>query len=236
VSSSGAASVTGPIIATSIDCNYPTLSGQEIYVLAHFSNPNLSTQLHVQSGKLTVLLDTGQGTTFQSRTFTGTGVTGFSAGTGVQINSTLTETASAASPGTTLGEITSIKGSIDCGNEKAGSTTIHLTGTSTLGSFDTDISSALVICRSYPASSGGNQIAVSGLAKAGTTPVSILVSIQNGTFSFEAVAGPANSVFLNGTGTATVSGDTAHVDGTASSTTNSSSVTVVGDATCGVHE
>jgi hypothetical protein len=232
-----AGGISGPLTATTIDCNFPTLHGTEIFAFGHLTDPALSMQVRLQSGKVTVFLDSGSGSKYQSRAFTGTGVTGFDAAKGAQVDSKVTEMASGATPGTTLGHVASIKGSVDCGNQAPGTTTFHITGTTSIGNVNSGLSPALVICHSLPASSGGDSITVSGIGKAGSAQVSIFVAVQKDHFTIGVAGSAGGGDLLTGSsaGTATLNGNTVHIDATATVAGKPSSLTVKGDATCGFH-
>ena len=93
-----------------------------------------------------VRVGTGSGTTLKLRSFEGTGVTGFDAASGAQLDSTLTETTAAGSAVGDLGSLSSIKGSIDCGDQLPGSASITITGPTQFGQIDGQLTNVVVTC------------------------------------------------------------------------------------------
>ena len=90
----GPAGASGAVSLAAIRCNLPPTdgtSGLQISVLGRPTDPNLSVYIFVSPGNVTVRYDSGSGATYVERDFAGTGVTGFDAATGAQIDSPLTE-------------------------------------------------------------------------------------------------------------------------------------------------
>ena len=234
----GDSGLGGAINATSIGCLAPTLDGPVINVFGKAADAGVDINLTVQSGAVTVQLSSGSGTAFHSRVFTGTGVAGFDAARGAQLNSPLTEKTPAGSPGS-IGAITSIVGSIDCGNETAGTSTITVTGATPDGTLAGPLTSVRVACITF---SGGHSIQVLGLTTTGNTATLLVVSMAAGSLSVSQVVkgAPQSHYYTNSAaGLATLSTTSVHVDGIATQAApagGTAQVHVSGDATCGLSE
>ena len=130
----GDASLAGPASAQP-SCNFPGVDATTISIFVQPPDQTVLDRVVVAAGKVSVRVAAGSGTEYRERDFEGTGVTGFDPATGAQIDSPLTETPLAAgqNPGS-LGAITSIKGSVDCGNQTTGTSTVAVTGSTAEGS------------------------------------------------------------------------------------------------------
>ena len=123
----GTKGLTAPVTANEIVCNRPSLDGPTIFLLGTSGTAGPQVILFVRAGYVEVRVGTGSATTLHLRSFEGSGVTGFDGATGVQLDSTLKETTPAGTDKGDLGVVTSIKGTLDCGNEGLGSSTIAIT-------------------------------------------------------------------------------------------------------------
>ena len=103
----------------------------------------------------------------------GTGVTSFDAATGVQLDSTLTETTAPGAAIGTLGALTRITGTLDCGNEQRGTSNVVVTGMSALGQLSGALTEFRVLCT---VTTSGTYVNVNGLSLAGSTPVLVFVT------------------------------------------------------------
>jgi hypothetical protein len=122
----GGNGIAGSVSSPSVRCNFPDLEGPSIAVLGRPPDAKVLVRLRVVSGKVQVFLGLGSGNAYHERVFEGAGVTAFSAANGTQLDSVLRETTVPAGP--TGDAATSIKGSIDCGDQTAGSSTVAFTG------------------------------------------------------------------------------------------------------------
>ena len=234
----GPAGKAGAITLAGIRCDVPTLNaGQtalEISVLAEPEDPNLSVYIFVQQGSLTVRYDSGSGSTYIERDFSGTGVTSFDPASGATIDSPLTEVQTTGAHGT-LGELTSIKGTIDCGNQMPGSSTVSVSGSTPKGTISAaGLSPVNVECTSSV--TNGRGVSADGIIQVGSTPYFAILFITPGTFTFFA----SGDAFFRSTsaGGATLTATGAHVDGDVVEQnppkgTTAHTVHITGDLTCG---
>jgi hypothetical protein len=233
----GPAGKAGAVTLAGIRCNLPLLNGtqtvMEISVLAEPADPNLSVYIFVQASSVAVRYDSGQGSTYVERDFTGTGVTKFDAATGATLDSTLTETPTTGAHGT-LGVLTSIKGTIDCGNQLPGSSTLTVSGTTPKGAVSGGLSPVNVECTSSTAN--GRAVSVNGIIQVGSTPYFTIIYVSPNSFTFFA----AGDAFYRNTSTAvaTLTATGAHIEGDAveqspAAGKTATTVHVSGDVTCG---
>jgi hypothetical protein len=215
-----------------IECNNPTLAGPIISIFGQSADASFSTLVTVESDKIFVRLDAGQSTTYTDREFTGPGVTNFEAAKGGQVDSRLTESASLTKPGS-LRSVVSIKGSMDCGNQVTGSSTLVISGTVTEGALSGPIDPVRVECapNAQPPT-----VHISGLMKIGATPV--LVILQGSTTVFSLFTPPTlttkqHSFLTNAPTITTLTPTGAHLSGTAPETGTSNQVQISGDVVCG---
>jgi hypothetical protein len=233
----GPAGEAGAVTLAAIRCNLPLLSGtqpvMEISVLARPADPNLSVYIFVQQGKVDVRYDSGAGSTYVERDFTGTGVTAFDAATGATLDSPLTEVAITDARGT-LGVLTSIKGTIDCGNQMPGSSALTVSGSTPKGAVSGGLSPVNVECTS--STTYGSAVSVDGIIQVGSTPYFAIVYISPNSFTFFA----AGDAYYRNTSTAvaTLTAPGAHIDGDAveqnpAAGKTATKVHLSGDVTCG---
>jgi len=168
----GTKGLTAPVTANEILCDRPSLDGPTIFFLGTSGTAGPQVILFVRAGYVEVRVGTGSATTLHLRSFEGSGVTGFDGATGVQLDSTLKETTPAGTDKGDLGVVTSIKGTLDCGNEGLGSSTIAITGETPLGTLSA-LTDVLVTCTVV---STGTFVGTTGLSTAGTTPVLVIVT------------------------------------------------------------
>lgn len=232
----GSKGLTAPITVGSVTCQLPYPDGFQIFVLGTFGTNGPGLNMHITATSLAIDVDSGAGATFHSRSFTGTGVTGFDAATGVQIDSQLTEvTASSANTGG-IGKLTSLSGSIDCGNQTPGSSSLILTGTTPEGDVNGPIDPVRVGCNN--SKQYGRNAQAFGVINVGTTPVTAIVNVNYRGFTVF-LSGPGISHFYNSPDATTSSAsDTgAEIDGdavtTAATGVPSITIHVTGSDVCG---
>ena len=227
--------LTNPVIT----CNAPLLdSSLVIRVFAHGSDPTLSLGITIDAGKIVVLVGTGSGTAFHSRTFTGTGVSGFDAAKGVNVDTAVTEDATATGTPGDVVALTSIKGTVDCGNQTVGTSTVHFSGATAEGAIDSGAGPFRVECLNNPQ---GNAVTLVGFVKVGGGTGLFVASFGVDSINtFETVAGPPvvqHQYFVKVQGVSTLSASGAHVNGDAveQSPAGGSAHTlhIEGDVTCG---
>jgi hypothetical protein len=230
----GTKGTTGPVTANEIVCDRPSLDGPTIFYLGHSGSSGPQVVIFVRAGYVEVRLGTGSGTTLHVRSFEGSGVTGFDGATGATLDSTLTETTPAGTAIGDLGAVTSIKGSLDCGNETLGTSTVAITGETGMGTLG-PLTDALVTCTIV---STGTFVGITSLTTAGTTPV--LVIVTAGTASLQVAVETKTEVdFFSNTdaGATTMAADGASMSGDAKDAAKTGAIQhtihVAGDATCG---
>jgi hypothetical protein len=233
----GPAGAAGAVTNAGIRCNQPALSGGLlINVLGQPTDPNRSVYINVQAGNITVRYDSGSGSTYVERDFSGTGVTNFDAAKGATIDSPLTEVATTGAHGN-LGVLTSIRGSIDCGNQMPGSSTLTFSGPTAKGALSGGLNPVNVECIT---DTYGRRVSVFGVAQVDSTPTFMVISISPGTFSVSASSSGVSVGFFRNSPTfvATLTATGAQVDGDAveqnvPAGAKAHTIHVSGDATCG---
>ena len=233
----GTSGLTGDVIASSITCGQPTLAGPQIFVLGTAGKTGPQIVMFITAAQVEIRVATGAATTLKLRSFTGTGVTNFGGLTGATIDTQLTETTAAGTATGDLGAISAIKGTIDCGDQTAGTSTITVTGNTKYGTLDGTLTAIHVTCNQT--ASSGNFVGVQGLSTAGGTPVLIFVTIGSTTLQVAVEIGTDGSFFsaktvlvtkVSTTG-ATATGDV--TEGNVASGATPKVLHVTGAATCG---
>ena len=235
----GDVGLAGAAIKPVVTCNSPNLDGSvSVRVLAQPADPAVLFGVTSTVGKVVVVVSSGSGTTASSRSFEGSGVSGFDAAKGVQIDSTLAETTAAGANRGSLGAITSIKGSVDCGNQTVGISTVTFAGDTADGPVSGGADPFTVECNT---SAQGNFVSLVGLVKVGSARALFFTSFQPDSINvFETLAGPPiiqHQYFVKATGVSTLSATGAHVNGDVVEQSPASGAAhtlhVEGDVTCG---
>ena len=228
----GPAGAAGGVSLAGIRCNLPSPGGLQISVLGQPADPNLSVYIFVSSGNVSVRYDSGSGSTYVERDFAGTGVTNFDAGKGVQIDSPLTEVPNSDAHGS-LGVLTSISGSIDCGNQQPGSSTLSFSGPTSKGALSGGLAPVNVECIT---NTFGQSVSVLGIAQVDSVPTFLVISISPGTLSVSA----SGDGFYRNTSTtqAALTATGAHVNGdvleqNVAKGATAHTIHVTGDVICG---
>jgi hypothetical protein len=216
-----------------VSCQSPSLTGLLIILTGATTSNDVFSTITLGPASVVVTIDSGSGATFSGRTFTGLGVTSFDPTTGAQIDSPLSEVTTTAKPGK-LPSLTSIKGSVDCGSQVPGSSTLTLDGTVPEGPVTGPIDPIRVDCNpdAKPAS-----IHAVGLIKVVSRTAEVV--FQATTDGFTAYILPTlitNQHFFMTTDptTVTISVTGAHVSGSATESGTTNTLKVSGDLTCGV--
>jgi hypothetical protein len=210
----------------------PESGGLQISVLGRPADPNLSVYIFVSSGIVAVRYDSGSGSTYTERDFTGTGVTSFDAATGAQINSPLTEVVTTTAHGN-LGALTSISGSIDCGNQMPGSSNLVFSGVTPKGALSGGLGPVNVECTN---GQYGPAVSILGVAQVDSIPTFVVIAISSNTFS---VSLSGDGFFRNtATTKATLTATGATVEGDAleqnvAKGATAHTIHVSGDVVCG---
>ena len=232
---SGTSGLTGPITPTEIICGEPSFSGPQIFVLGTAAGGSPQVVLFITANHVEARVGTGSGTTLRLRTFAGTGVAEFDAAAGAKLDGNVTETTPSGSATGKLGALSALKGTIDCGSQQPGSTTVVVSGTTPLGDLAPGLTSVHVLCT---VAGGARYVGIQALGTAGTT--SVLEFITLGPTSVQvAVETPTVTSFFtaNGAGLTTIAANGGTVSADVTETDKNSAVHhvlhVAGDATCG---
>lgn len=233
----GTAGLTGPVTAQTITCNQPTLDGPQISFIGRAGASGPDIVIFARPGHVEVRVGTGAAATLRLRTFVGTGVTSFDAAAGMKLDTTLTETTDKATATGSLGALSSISGSLDCGNEQPGSANIVVSGLSPYGQLDGAMTGVNVRCT---VTASGTFVGIAGLGMAGSTPVLLFVTASTGLLQVAVETRTAGS-FYTGKGSGLVTlvpgGATIAADVNAAapsgSTPSPNLLHVTGAATCG---
>ena len=233
----GTGGLTGSVTAQTITCNQPSLDGPQIFFLGQAGTSGPSIVIFARAGHVEVRVGTGAASTLRLRTFVGTGVSSFDAATGLTLDTTLTETTAAATATGSLGAISSISGSLDCGNEQPGSANVVVSGLSPYGQLDGAMTGVAVTCT---ITASGTFVGVEGLGMAGSTPVLLFVTASSGQLQVAVETRTVGSFYTaKGAGVTTLvpGGATITADVTESapsgSTPDPDLLHVAGTATCG---
>ena len=168
----GTAGLTGGVTINSISCDQPSLIGPQIEALGKATNGS-GFVLFVTASHIEARVASGDGPTLKLRSFVGSGVTAFDSATGVTIDSDLTETTPPGAAIGTLGALSHLSGTLDCGNQQPGSASVTISGSSKFGLMSGAISNAKVTCTVY---GSATYVTAQALAMAGTTPVLVFVN------------------------------------------------------------
>lgn len=177
VSIDGSADVAGALTVVTVRCFVPSFEGETIEVEGIAARDRtltvvLTISAHAVKVRVSNIPVTGvvNGDVYE-RDFAGSGVTGFDAFRGVAVSTALSaeQPKYATQPGQ-IGAARSISGGVACGNQKPGSTSITVSGTSPLGSVSTGLADVRVVCLT---GQGSPTVYVIGLGRVGATPVLI---------------------------------------------------------------
>jgi hypothetical protein len=164
------------------------VDGLRISVFAKGSDSTFTYRISLAVDRVFIQVDSGAGPTFHERNFEGTGVSGFDARRGATVDSNLTEAAPTAHVERgAIGTITAVTGSLGCGDQTPGSSTLTVTGDTPTGRYEASrLDPVIVEC--YFAS---DQVTVIGIARAGATKVLLMVSLGPDQLNVEEALGSA---------------------------------------------
>jgi hypothetical protein len=234
----GDATLTGAISNTSVRCNFPSLDGQGIAVLARAADSTSLARVAVHATKVKVIISSGEGPDYHERVFEGTGVTGFDPAKRAVVDASLTEsTPPVGARPRTVGAVTAIKGTVECGDQTAGSSTVVITGETPAGTLAAvKLDPVRAECYRSP---DGDEVVASGLAKIGTTTALIGISLQSdgGISLTETVPTATRRYLASGTTTVTPNGGDLRGDVVEQGIVAASAhrLHVEGELTCGVN-
>ncbi|MEA2645936.1 MAG: hypothetical protein QOE92_1019 [Chloroflexota bacterium] len=230
VTAVGGAGLGGTIKILEVDCAEPRPEGQVIVLGGQTEGQGpdgVFLNFTLLSGSVTVQATQGSGQVYSQRLFQGTGVTGFDAARGAQVDSTFTETAVAGLLPGSIGGLTSLKATVDCAGQQPGSSTVTITGDTPEGAAGGSLSPVHVQCTS---DKDGNQILVRGLTKFGSTPALVILTTHG---AGVATIGANRRFYQGADGSAKVTATGAHFDGDLALQSGTAKLHVSGDATCG---
>lgn len=238
----GDANVTGTWgTSFGIDCNNPAFGGPDILFFAESPDGKAVVLVTLQSGSVGVSERAGAGATFTDREFQGTGVTVFDPARGATFDS---DVAIAPNPGSkpgTLGTITHVTGSVDCGGQTPGTSTVVASGSSPEGAISGPFSISRVTCNS--SAQNGQSVGVSAIIDTATPPVYLIINLpanRNATiFSVSQNPSKQHTYAMDKAGTLTITATGAHLDAdfvevlAAGVAGPAHTIHLVGDVTCG---
>ena len=216
-----------------VSCDSPSVTGLLITLMGATTTKDVFSTITLGPASVFVTIDSGSGTSFTARSFTGLGVTDFDGTKGAQIDSPLTEVTTTSSPGK-LPAISSIKGSIDCGGQVPGSSTLTITGTAAEGPIAGPIDPIRVDCN--PNAKPASVHAVGLLKVVDRTAQVVFQATTNGFTAYILPTEITNQHFFMTTDptTVTLSPTGAHVSGSATETGTTNTLQVSGGLICGV--
>jgi hypothetical protein len=234
---SGDTGLAGVATSPSIRCNFPDLEGVAIAVLAQPPDTSVLARLRLLRGRVTVFVSSGSGSDYHERAFQGAGVTSFDAAKGATVRSTLTEvTATAGTTKGSLGAVTVITASIDCGDQTAGTSTIAITGDTAEGRVERAVLDPVrVECTESP---DGTEVVATGLVRVGSGRALVKVALMSdGAVTVEqALPVGSRQYRASGSSTITPNGASVRADVVEQETaTPPHTLHVEGDLTCGRH-
>ena len=233
-SETGAVQLVTTVTATAVTCSFPSLNGPEILMGVATADGTMGGYVTLTSNEVFVRVGAGSGSTYHQRNFSGPGVTNFAATKGAQFNAQLTDTTPAGQAKGTIGAITSIAGSVSCGNKTPGGGTITINGTSSGGAISGAMTSMLVKC---PA--GAAFALINGLTQLGSTPVSVEIGGGSGEVYFGSFSTASVAYFFSSSATSLYTLGNGHVHWNNAMLTQAGpggtghTITINGDATCG---
>ena len=138
----------------------------------------MQARIAVQPNKVKVIVSSGSGSDYHERAFEGNGVTSFDPAHGAVIDSALTEAApGGGSTAGRVGTVTAIEGTIDCGDQTTGSSTVTITGETPDGTLDDAVLDPVrVECDESP---DGNEVFASGITGAGSRRVLLTIGLTS---------------------------------------------------------
>lgn len=206
----GPIGLAGPASEQGVRCNFPDLDGLGIAVLAVPPDGTSLARVALLPGRVRVTVSTGDGADFHERAFEGTGVTAFDAARRAVVDSKLTEIAeTTGSTKGDIGVITAIKGSVECGDQTPGESTVTLTGTTPDGPLTgVALDPVRVECDPSP---DGPELASSGLVQIGATKALVAIGLtSDGGVTVDETRPTTHRRYV-AAGTATVTAQGAHV-------------------------
>src|SRR5262249_10578537 len=155
----------------------PTFDGTDIIFFAKSPDAAAVVLITLQPGSIQVSERAGQGASYTERDFKGTGVTALDPATGGTFDSDLPEVAIPNGHPGTLGTISHMAGSVDCGGQTAGASTVQLSGAMADGTVSGGFTRFRIQCNSSAAN--GNSVSLTAIATAGTNQQLLIVAFSS---------------------------------------------------------
>ena len=175
----GDAPMAGKIADPIVNCSFPTLDGLRITTSGQPQDPASTVAVSIAPKTVTVTVQSGTGPRAHERVFTGSGVTGFDAAHGATIDAALHETTpTGATPGR-IGALTRVQGTVDCGTQNRGSSTVAVTGKTAAGTLNGPLESVRVACF---VNGDDNYVVIRGIGKVGKKRAEVFVTAQPARF------------------------------------------------------
>jgi len=238
----GDKNVTGTWTASfGVNCNTPTFTGWDIGFFAQSPDAQAVVLITLNPGSIDVSERHGAGANYTDREFHGAGVTAFDPAHGATFDSDV-----AIVPGTgqkpgVLGTITHVSGSVDCGRQTPGTSTVVVTGATPEGPVNGPFTRSRVTCSQ--SAQYGNSASIVAILPTGSTQSLLIIGLSgNGnTTLFTTVQSPnvQHSYSKTGAGTFTVTTTGAHLDFDfvqampPGASASAASLHLAGDVTCG---
>lgn len=237
ISLTGDVGLTGVATDPSVRCNFPDLEGLGIAVLAQPPDSALLARIRLAPSTVKVVVSSGSGADYHERAFEGTGVTSFDAAKGAVVDSTLTETAArAGSTSGSLGAITGIEGSVECGDQTAGTSTVTITGDTAEGALAGAVLDPVrVECAESP---DGDEVIALGLMQVGSVKALVKLGLtSDGAVTVDETLPSVSHRFMaSGSSTITSTGARVRADVVEQEVaTPAPTLHVEGDLSCGLH-
>ena len=231
----GTNGLTGPVTTQQITCRRPGLDGPNIFFQGQSGTTGPQVVMFIRAGHADVRVATGSGESLHLRSFEGSGVTGFNAAKGARLDSPLAENTDAASVIGDLGQLTSISGAVDCGNQQPGTANIHVTGESAQGPLDGTLTAVQVSCTR---TSTSLFVIAGGMTRIGTTPALRFVTSSEGLVQASVATKASGSFYtVKGPGLVTLTSNGARMEAdipeAVAAGVKPHIIHVAGDATCG---
>lgn len=238
----GDANVTGTWTSSyGINCNNPTFEGLDLLFFAAAPGGKAVVLITLKPGTILVSERAGAGSTYTDREFQGTGVTSFDPARGASFDSDLSIVPGTGQTPGTLGTITRVTGSVECGNQRPGSSTVVVTGSSAEGAFNGPFTRFRVVCNTSQQT--GNGVSVTAIINAGATPTFFIINLpatgKATIFSPPTAEAPQHFYNIAASGPLTTSGTGAHLDTDfveslpSGATVSAHTIHLAGDVTCG---
>jgi len=158
-------------------CNNPTVNGPDLLFFSQSPDGKAVVLITLQPNSIAVSERAGSGATYTDREFQGTGVTAFDPATGATFDSAVSDVTPSGSKTGTLGSISHVTGTVDCGSQTVGTSTLTVTGSTPDGVVDGPFSSFRVACTD--STQYGKSVTVDGIVTAGSNPTSMILHMPS---------------------------------------------------------